>query len=111
SPAGARITNKGNFLKAWDPVTQSARWTVPYAAGFTGGVMATAGNLVFAPSNDKLTAYSADKGEKLWEATLAPGVATPMTYQLDGKQYIGVVAGRGTPQAPTRFYSFVLDGK
>ncbi|MEO8096354.1 MAG: PQQ-dependent dehydrogenase, methanol/ethanol family [Acidobacteriota bacterium] len=110
SPAGARITNKGNFLKAWDPITQSARWSVPVAGGFSGGVMATAGNLVFAPSNDKLTAYSADKGEKVWEATLAPGVATPMTYQLDGKQYIGVVAGRGSTQAPTRFYSFVLDG-
>mgnify|MGYP003341594222 CR=1 FL=1 len=110
SPEGARITNKGNFLKAWDPVKQEARWTVDYQGGFTGGVLATGGNLVFVGSNDKLAAYSADKGEKVWESTLAPGVATPISYQLDGKQYIAVLAGRGGNAAPGRVYTFVLDG-
>lgn len=111
SPAGAKITNKGNFLKAWDPIAQKARWTVPFAGGFTGGVLATAGNLVFAASDGRLTAFSADKGDKLWEAAIAPGIATPMTYALDGKQYIAVLAGRGTAQAPSRIYAFELDGK
>ncbi len=111
SPAGAKITNKGNFLKAWDPIAQKARWTVPFAGGFTGGVLATAGNLVFAASDGRLIAFSADKGDKLWEAPIAPGIATPMTYALDGKQYIAVLAGRGTAQAPSRIYAFELDGK
>ncbi|MEP7352416.1 MAG: PQQ-binding-like beta-propeller repeat protein, partial [Acidobacteriota bacterium] len=111
SPAGAKITNKGNFLKAWDPIEQKARWSIPFTGGFSGGVMATAGNLVFAPSGDKLLAFTADKGEKVWEATLEPGVATPMSFELDGKQYVSALAGRGTSQAPSRLYTFALDGK
>jgi len=109
SPAGARITNKGNFLKAWDPIAQKARWIVPQMGGFSG-VLATAGNLVFAASDGRLTAFSADKGEKLWEGPVAPGASTPITYSLDGKQYVGVLAGRGSAQAPSKFYSFALDG-
>ena len=109
SPAGARITNKGNFLKAWDPIAQKARWIVPQMGGFSG-VLATAGNLVFAASDGRLTAFSADKGEKLWDGPVAPGASTPITYSLDGKQYVGVLAGRGSAQAPSKFYSFALDG-
>jgi len=65
-------------------------------------------------------------GEKLWEVQLAPGAATPITYELDGKQYVSVMSGRGAPVrrpgqaanepgntnvAPARMYTFVLDGK
>jgi quinohemoprotein ethanol dehydrogenase len=110
SPAGAKITTKGYFLKAWNPVTQTAAWSVPFSGGFTGGVLATAGNLVFAASDGRLSAFSADKGDKLWEMAVAPGIATPMTYSLDGKQYIAVLAGRGSAAAPSRIYTFELGG-
>jgi quinohemoprotein ethanol dehydrogenase len=107
----AKVTNAGNFLKAWDPTTQTARWTVDYPnGGFSGGVLTTAGNLVFAAAGDgRLTAYTADKGAKVWEMRLAPGVSTPVTYELDGRQYISVLAGRGGA-TPGRLYTFVLDG-
>lgn len=111
------------FLVAWDPVAQKERWRIPYTSSFNGGSMTTAGNLVFHGAADgRFFAYSADKGEKLWEVKLAPGMATPITYEMDGKQYVSVMAGRGAanqygpaPAAgsapPSRMYTFVLDGK
>jgi PQQ-dependent dehydrogenase (methanol/ethanol family) len=96
----------GNFLVAWDPVTETARWTVPQTGG--GGTMTTAGNLVFAASNEgEFEAFSADKGEKLWGVKLAPGFANPVTYMLDGKQYVSVLAGRA---GKGRLYTFALNG-
>lgn len=98
-----------------------------YNTTFNGGTVTTAGNLVFHGSADgHFAAFSADKGEKLGEAQLAPGAATPITYELDGKQYVSVMSGRGAPvsrpgqaaneagntnAAPARMYAFVLDGK
>jgi quinohemoprotein ethanol dehydrogenase len=109
SPAGARITNKGSFVKAWDPVTQTERWSV--AQSFTAGLLATAGNLVFVPSGDgRLIAYSADKGEKVWQSAPMPaGITTPISFSLDDTQYVAVIAGRGGA-GPTRLYAFKLDG-
>ena len=67
-----------------------------------------AGNLVFAASNDgEFEAFSADKGEKLWGAKLAQGFANPVTYMLDGKQYVSILAGRA---GKGRLYTFALDG-
>jgi quinohemoprotein ethanol dehydrogenase len=100
------------FLLAWDPVAQKERWRVRAAQGSTGGTFSTAGNLVFYGGPEgKFMAYSADKGEKLWEVQLAPGFASPATYLLDGKQYVSIMAGRGGNAAPGRIYTFVLDGK
>jgi len=96
----------GNFLFGWDPVTETERWRSPATGG--GGTMTTAGNLVFAASNaGDFEAFSADKGEKLWSAKLLQGFANPVTYMLDGKQYVSVLAGRNKG----RLYTFVLDGK
>lgn len=109
SPAGARISNKGTFVKAWDPVTQKERWSTRQA--FSAGLLATAGNLVFVPGGDgRLIAFTADKGEQVWDQMLVAGIATPISYELDGKQYITAIAGRGG-NGPTRLYAFVLDGK
>ena len=106
-PPQPRTPPAGNFLFAWDPATETKRWEVPATGG--GGTMTTAGNLVFAASNDgQFEAFSADKGEKLWSAKLAPGFANPVTYMLDGKQYVSVLAGRG---GNGRLYTFALDGK
>ena len=97
----------GNFLFAWDPATETERWRAPSTGG--GGTMTTAGNLVFAASNaGDFVAFSADKGEKLWSVTLTPGFANPVSYMLDGKQYVSVLAGRA---GKGRLYTFALDGK
>jgi quinohemoprotein ethanol dehydrogenase len=95
------------FLVAWDPATNKERWRVPYPAR-PGGTVATGGNLVFHGAADgRFLAYSADKGEKLWEVNLGPGMATPVTYMLDGQQYISILAGRNGG----RLFTFALDGK
>ena len=70
--------------------------------------MTTAGNLVFAASNaGEFEAFSADKGETLWGVKLEPGFANPVSYMLDGKQYVSVLAGRA---GKGRLYTFTLDG-
>jgi quinohemoprotein ethanol dehydrogenase len=87
---------KGSLL-AWDPVAQKKVWSVEHANIWNGGTLATAGNLVFQGTADgRFVAYSADKGEKLWEAPANSGVmAGPMSYEIDGEQYVSVMAGWG----------------
>jgi quinohemoprotein ethanol dehydrogenase len=85
-------------LVAWDPATQKERWRAPQGGSIGGGTVTTAGNLVFQVSpQGKLFAYSADKGEKLLEVQtgLVGGMGPPMTYQLDGKQYVAMMGGTG----------------
>jgi quinohemoprotein ethanol dehydrogenase len=124
-PGAAAPPLQTGFLVAWDPVAQKERWRIPYNGGFNGGVVATAGNLVFhASSSGDFYAYNAQTGAKLWETKLAPGTATPVTYELDGKQYVSILAGRGSTSQygyardpklkgspPSRLFTFVLDGK
>jgi quinohemoprotein ethanol dehydrogenase len=85
------------FLLAWDPVSQKERWRIPYKSFWNGGTLTTAGNLVFQGTGDgRFVAYSADKGERLWEAFVGTGiVASPVTYEIDGVQYVSVMAGWG----------------
>jgi quinohemoprotein ethanol dehydrogenase len=48
----------------------------------------------------------------LWSFQLFPNIATPVTYELDGRQYVSVLSGNGgANSAPTRLYTFVIDGK
>jgi len=71
---------------------------MPGGGGIGGGTVTTAGNLVFQAINDgRLVAYSADKGEKLLEIEtgLRGGMGPPITYQIDGKQYVAVMGGTG----------------
>jgi quinohemoprotein ethanol dehydrogenase len=85
-------------LVAWDPATQQERWRAPDGGSIGGGTVTTAGNLVFQVSPDgRLLAYSADKGEKLLDVNtgLAGGMGPPITWQLDGKQYVTVAGGVG----------------
>ncbi len=85
------------MLLAWDPVKQEARWSVPYSAPWNGGTLSTAGNLVFQGTSDRrATAYTADTGKLLWEYPTNTGVmAGPMTYTVDGEQYVTFMAGWG----------------
>jgi quinohemoprotein ethanol dehydrogenase len=104
-PPPPPTTPAGGFLVAWDPVTETERWRVAATSG--GGTMTTAGNLVFAASNaGEFEAFSADKGQKLWSVKLVQGFANPVSYMLDGKQYISVLAGRA---GKGRLYTFALD--
>jgi quinohemoprotein ethanol dehydrogenase len=107
-PEGAADQPKatGGFLVAWDPQTQKERWrhTGPGGTNGGGGTLATAGNLVFHGP----IAYDATTGEKLWESDLGGNNVTPITYLLDGKQYVTLFA-RNYPD--NRLFTFVLDGK
>jgi quinohemoprotein ethanol dehydrogenase len=89
--------NSKGWLSAWDPVTQTERWRVPYPQKGSGGVLATGGNLVFQGTiGTTFAAYRADTGEKVWELPVQNvPIAAPITYMVAGVQYIAVNAGWG----------------
>ncbi len=84
-------------LLAWNPVSQEEAWRVEYPGPWNGGVLSTAGGLVFQGSaTGFMNAYAATSGEKLWEFPAQTGiVAPPVTYRVDGEQYVAVSAGWG----------------
>jgi quinohemoprotein ethanol dehydrogenase len=84
-------------LSAWDPVQQKEIWRVERPTVANGGVLSTAGNLVFeGTAQGNLEAYRADTGQKLWSADAQSGVvAAPMTYTVNGEQYVAILAGWG----------------
>ncbi len=84
-------------LVAWNPVAQEAEWTVDFPVLESGGVLATAGNLVFQGRSDGMfAAYGATDGKKLWEFDAGTGIlAPPVTYSIDGVQYVTIMAGWG----------------
>ena len=111
-------------LQAWDPVRQRLVWRADGGGGIGGGTVTTGGNLVFHVMNDgRFMAYSADKGEKLYELQIGrTGVAPPITYEIDGKQYVAFMAGAGRAATivgpndakvdnPPLLFVFALDGK
>ena len=85
------------YITAWDPVRQEERWRVEHAGPWNGGMLSTAGNLLFQGNAEgELVAYSADAGEPLWRFNAQTGiVAPPVTFRQGGEQYIAVVAGWG----------------
>jgi quinohemoprotein ethanol dehydrogenase len=84
-------------LVAWDPVAQQARWRVDHPMLMSGGVLTTAGDLVFQGRSDgMLIAYRATDGAKLWEFDAGTGImAPPVTYLVDTVQYVTVMVGWG----------------
>jgi quinohemoprotein ethanol dehydrogenase len=84
-------------LIAWDPVSQAPRWTVEHIGPWNGGVLSTAGGLVFQGASDAhFAAYDAATGERLWRFFTETGVvAAPITFEIDGEPYITVAAGWG----------------
>ncbi len=84
-------------LAAWDPVAQREAWRADYSGPNDGGVLATAGDLVFQGAADqRFIAYRATDGHKLWQFPVQTGiVAAPMSYAIDGEQYVAVMAGWG----------------
>jgi quinohemoprotein ethanol dehydrogenase len=89
---------RGGILSAWDPATQKERWFALGGGQTGGGTLSLASNLVIQTlSNGRMKAFTADKGEPLLDLALPlnAGVGPPMTFMLDGKQYIAVMAGTG----------------
>jgi len=84
-------------LSAWDPIQQKEIWRVDRTSPVNGGILSTAGNLVFeGNAQGELEAYRADKGQKLWSADAQSGVvAAPISYTVGGDQYLAVVVGWG----------------
>ncbi|SOZ16550.1 Quinohaemoprotein ethanol dehydrogenase [Cupriavidus taiwanensis] len=110
-------------LIAWDPVRQKAAWTQEHVSPWNGGTLTTAGNLVFQGTADgRFVAYDARNGDKLWESPTGTGVvAAPVSFELDGRQYVSVAVGWGgvygqaqratNRQGPGTVYTFALGGK
>ena len=93
----AAIPNTKGFLLAWDPVAQKEVWRVNYLGPWNGGVLTTAGNLVVqGDAAGNVNVYRADSGEKLWSMSAQTAVmAGPVAYEVNGEQYIAVMAGWG----------------
>ena len=89
-------TVRGKLL-AWDPAQQKQVWAVERPGPWNGGILATAGNLIFEGTADgHFEAYRADTGEKIWSFDAQTGViAGPVTYTVGGEQYVAVLAGWG----------------
>jgi quinohemoprotein ethanol dehydrogenase len=113
-------------LIAWDPVSQSARWTVDEEIATNGGVLSTAGNLVFqGQGTGEFAAYAADSGKKVWSIKTGSAIESiPVTFSVNGQQYVITPVGWGsgsrlfapartmaTPESkrgPTRLLAFKL---
>ncbi len=83
-------------LIAWDPVANKEVWGVKTDLPFNGGTLTTGGNLVFwGDLHGYFRAFDAKSGNELWKVQLGTGIgAGPITYTVNGKQYIAVVVGR-----------------
>ena len=115
-------------LIAWDPVNQSERWSVEQEIATNGGVLSTAGNLVFqGQGNGEFAAYTADNGKKVWSIDTGSAIESiPVTYSVNGEQYLLLPVGWGsgsrlfapawtmaTPRSkrgPSRLLAFKLGG-
>jgi quinohemoprotein ethanol dehydrogenase len=118
-----KMTSTGRLV-AWDPVAQREAWHVDLPDPKSGGTLSTAGNLVFQGHADgKLQAYRATDGKLLWGFDAGVGIAAPpMTYEVNGTQYIAVLAGWGGPMVlnnrpvgkgkvgPGKLLAFSLEG-
>ena len=84
-------------LVAWDPVKKQRAWQVRHSRAANGGILSTAGDLVFQGTREgRFVAYDAFNGKRLWEYQSDSAVlAGPMSYELDGEQYIAVAQGSG----------------
>ena len=95
--AAMRNSMRGELI-AWDPVSQKEVWRATHNDPWNGGTLATAGNLVFqGTANGHFNAYDAANGKTLWTTdTYTATLAGPISYSVDGEQYVAVGAGFGS---------------
>ena len=84
-------------LLAWDPVKKQKAWEIPQKEFWNAGTMVTAGDLVFQGNiTGEFAAFHARSGEKLWSVNVGSGIsAPPVTYSVDGRQYVSLLVGFG----------------
>lgn len=94
--AAAKAGLKGRIV-AWDPLRRKAAWTVELGGPWNGGMLTTAGDLLFqGTAAGDFKAYDARSGKVLWSFPAQSGiVAPPITYAVAGRQYVSVVVGWG----------------
>jgi quinohemoprotein ethanol dehydrogenase len=115
-------------LVAFDPIKQAPRWVATLPVEINGGTLSTAGNLVFhGDASGEFAAYSADTGKKLWSVKTGSAMqSVPVTYVLNGEQYVLMPIGMGggyrlfgqasdmstldTKRGPARLLAFKLGG-
>jgi alcohol dehydrogenase (cytochrome c)/quinohemoprotein ethanol dehydrogenase len=87
---------KGHLV-AWNPATNKEVWRAELGHPWNGGVVSTAGTLVFqGNAMGEFVAYRADNGERLWSAETQAGVlAAPIIYEVDGVEYVAIEVGWG----------------
>ena len=104
-----RASTKGRIV-AWDPIARKPAWVVEHPLPWNGGLLSTAGGLLFQGNGQgRFVAYEAASGKKLWDFHAQTGIiAAPVTYEVDGEQYVTVNAGWGGA-APTVVGEIVLD--
>jgi alcohol dehydrogenase (cytochrome c) len=85
------------YLKAIDPLTGKAKWEQPWDIPSFSGVLATAGKLVFTGTmTGEFMAFDSETGKKLWQFQTGSGIiAQPITWEMNGKQYITTASGIG----------------
>ena len=95
--ASTRDDGATGTLQAWDPVRREQVWEIPVEGAWDAGTLTTASNLVFqGKANGHLRAYNALTGEQLWDENLGLGIsAPPITYSVNGKQYLAILVGWG----------------
>ena len=114
-------------LVAFDPTSGRIRWSVDHVLPYNGGLMTTAGNLVFQGNAEgQFDAYAADTGERLWGVATASAInSAPASYEVDGTQYILIPIGAGgglqyqypqlhstvSSQGPTQLLAFSMEAK
>ncbi len=115
-PEDAPRTSRA-WLLAWDPVARKEVWRSDMRGTIASGALSTAGGLVFQGSQKgELNAFRDSDGKQLWSFAAQTGVvAAPVSYAIDGEQYIAQLAGYGTRDYYTpnhsRLLVFKLNGK
>jgi quinohemoprotein ethanol dehydrogenase len=91
------IASVRGFLKAWDPIAQKEVWHVEQPGAWNGGVLSTAGSLVFeGNASGQFNAYNATNGANVWSFAAQGGIiAAPISFAVAGEQYVAVVVGWG----------------
>ena len=104
-PNSHAVVESGEWMKstegrliAWDPIGEAARWSVEEPIATNGGVLSTAGNLVFqGQGSGEFAAYAAASGKKLWSLQTGSAIQSiPVTFTVKGEQYVLCPVGWGS---------------
>ena len=84
-------------IKAFDPLTGETKWSVAHNHFWNGGTLSTASGITFqGNSSGRFVAYDSENGTILWSKEVQTGmIAPPITYEIDGEQYVAILAGDG----------------